>query len=325
MVVPNSDEQAVMCPRCGYDLRGEIASWRESCPLAGRCGECGLGVAWHDLLTEGALPPAWCVEFAPPRRVPVAVATTLAASLIPLWFWGSIRMTYRVRPRRLVVYAVLMVVTGYAMLMAANALFVYSDWQKFGGRITSTMSVGEAMTRAMLLPFSSEPLGQVNIGPRMAPYISPVSILEYLWGGWDLLTYGTIVAILGPCSLMGLVVSRRRAGVRRGHVARTLVYSLGWVVVLWAIGLAIMLPYYTAWYGPVMALWLPRLDYVLIVAIPGFVLVWWYGAIRRYLQMEHSFAVASAVTVLAVGGGLVTMSFIQPRFAEYAFELLGLV
>jgi hypothetical protein len=324
-VVPNSDEQAVMCPRCGYDLRGAIATWRESCPLAGRCGECGLGLAWGDLLSEEAEQPAWCVEFAPLDRVPMAFATTLAISLVPLRFWGEIRMTYRVRPRRLVAYAVILVVTGYAILMAATALFVYSDWQRFGGRITSSMSVGEAMSRAMLLPFSSEPLGQVSIGSQTTPYISPRSILEYLWGAWDLLTYGSIIAILGPISLLGLVASRRRAGVRRGHVARTFVYSLGWIVVLWAIGLAIMLPYYTAWYGPVMALWLPRLDYVLMVAIPGFVLVWWYAAIRRYLQMDHSFAVAATVTVLALAGGLFIMSLIRPRFTDYAFELLGLV
>ena len=168
MVVPISDKQAVTCPRCGYDLRGATASWQESCPLTGRCGECGLGFAWHDLLTEGALPPAWCVEFAPPRRVPVAVAKTMAVSLIPLRFWASIRMTHRIRPRRLVVYAVLMVVTCYTMLMAANAMFVYSDWQNFGGTLTSTMPVGEAMARAILLPFSDEPLGQVRIGTRNA-------------------------------------------------------------------------------------------------------------------------------------------------------------
>ena len=34
------------CPRCGYDLRGAIATWTEQCPLHGTCAGCGLQFAW---------------------------------------------------------------------------------------------------------------------------------------------------------------------------------------------------------------------------------------------------------------------------------------
>jgi hypothetical protein len=50
------------CPRCGHDLRGVIASWREACPLTGICTECGLEFAWGDLLSGRLHYPRWCVE-----------------------------------------------------------------------------------------------------------------------------------------------------------------------------------------------------------------------------------------------------------------------
>lgn len=37
------------CPKCAYSFEGEFAAWRESCPLRGRCPECGFGFAWGDL------------------------------------------------------------------------------------------------------------------------------------------------------------------------------------------------------------------------------------------------------------------------------------
>ena len=36
------------CPRCGYDLSGEIATWTEACPVRGLCTECGLEFAWGE-------------------------------------------------------------------------------------------------------------------------------------------------------------------------------------------------------------------------------------------------------------------------------------
>lgn len=325
MVVPVYDQQRVPCPRCGYDLQGATASWKESCPLAGRCGECGLGFAWRDLLTQGADAPRWCVEFAQPRRVPAAVAKTMAVSLLPWRFWASIRMTHRINPRRLVVYAVIMVLVCYTLLITANGVYVYNDWQNFGGRLTNTMSVGEAVARAMLVPLSKEPLGRLSVGGGSVAYLSSLDMLVFLGGNYGLLAYASIVAMLGPAALMGLVVSRRRAGVRCGHLARTFVYSLGWVVLLWAVNLVTMLSYHLMWFGSGTRVMLHSLVYLFVVGIPVFMLIWWHAVVRRYLQMEKPWVVAVSVTLLAGAGGLVAMSWIQPHFAEYAFHLLGLV
>ncbi len=37
------------CPRCDYDLRGLASTWRDRCPLASVCSECGLLVEWSEV------------------------------------------------------------------------------------------------------------------------------------------------------------------------------------------------------------------------------------------------------------------------------------
>ena len=40
------------CPRCGYDLRGALETWKRKCPINGVCTECGLKFEWGELLCE---------------------------------------------------------------------------------------------------------------------------------------------------------------------------------------------------------------------------------------------------------------------------------
>src|SRR5262245_20022741 len=53
---------APACPRCGYDLAGTLALWRDSCPLDGACPECGLAFRWSDVLVPLRLMPRWLLE-----------------------------------------------------------------------------------------------------------------------------------------------------------------------------------------------------------------------------------------------------------------------
>lgn len=63
---------------------------------------------------------------------------------------------------------------------------------------------------------------------------------------------------------------------------------------------------------------------IMMLAGPAFVLLWWQAAARRYLRMEHSWAVAGAVAVLALVGGLALMLVTGPDFLEYVIARLGL-
>ena len=130
LLVADDDRQParVRCPRCGYDLRGLVATWEDCCPLEGVCSECGLTLRWAEVLVPEKLAPRWCVEFARSRRdLPGACMATFVRSYRPWRFWTSIRMAYPVRGKRLAVYVLLLLapfVIGYVVEQTAVAVAV---------------------------------------------------------------------------------------------------------------------------------------------------------------------------------------------------------
>lgn len=99
------------CPRCGYDQRGAMSQWTQSCPLNGRCAECGLDFWWSELLQPEKYEPQWCVEFAPrgPVRFIKSCFKTAARTLWPWSFWKRQNMAFDVRWRRLALFVLFLV------------------------------------------------------------------------------------------------------------------------------------------------------------------------------------------------------------------------
>lgn len=107
----NSDSdnlQEVNCPRCGYDQRGLVHSWRDVCPLEATCAECGLVYPCAATLLPEKFEPPWCVEYcpAPPLAMVKACAATFMRSLLPWRFWSRLRMSDRIRWNRIVLYLI---------------------------------------------------------------------------------------------------------------------------------------------------------------------------------------------------------------------------
>jgi hypothetical protein len=113
------------CPRCGYDLRGLVATWEDCCPLEGVCSECGLALRWAEVLVPEKFEPLWCVECAPGwRSVPRAAWRTLIRSFWPWRFWSRLRMSLRIRRGRLAMYVCLLLlplVFGYLAVQSVAA------------------------------------------------------------------------------------------------------------------------------------------------------------------------------------------------------------
>jgi hypothetical protein len=131
-LVDGHDEESVkaasQCPRCGYDQRGVVATWVESCPLRGVCTECGLAFAWTDLMNEELAALPWCVEYAPRGRFVAATARTLGASCLPWRFWRRLTMAQRVRPGRIAAYVLVLCLLPLALIavmQATAAVLVY--------------------------------------------------------------------------------------------------------------------------------------------------------------------------------------------------------
>lgn len=122
------EDQRAECPRCGHDLRGPQAGWREACPLAGRCPDCGLDFAWGDLLSGRMHYPRWCVEGArSPLNWGLRAGPQLAvATFRPRMLLGRLRLEHRIRPLRLAGafagFLVLLAVAGWVTISVGYVL-----------------------------------------------------------------------------------------------------------------------------------------------------------------------------------------------------------
>lgn len=124
-------ERPIRCPRCGYDLRGKVATWEDACPLAGTCTECGLTFGWAEVILPEKFEPTWCVEGCGRGAVRFirSCIGTLARSFVPWSFWRRLSMSHRIRPRRIAAYLGVLVfclVLLYAGIQSATALYVRS-------------------------------------------------------------------------------------------------------------------------------------------------------------------------------------------------------
>ena len=102
---------APACPRCEYDLSGNIATWQSDgeCPLEGTCPECGQALHWHDVhrqarLINGFVEDAYGVR----RRLTWAIRTTLW-TVWPWVFWSRVGERRRVSPVGWVSWFLLMI------------------------------------------------------------------------------------------------------------------------------------------------------------------------------------------------------------------------
>jgi len=122
----NDPIHTIGCPRCGYDQRGVVATWTETCPLSGICTECGLDINWSEVLCPEKYEPHWCIEFEPRRsRLPLAVIRTMVRSCRPWRFWTRLRMSNPIRWPRLFAYLLLMtlpLLMVYVVVMGSLAL-----------------------------------------------------------------------------------------------------------------------------------------------------------------------------------------------------------
>lgn len=123
----------VRCPRCGYDQRGTVSTWQDTCPLRGICTECGLEFDWSHVLQPEKFEPPWCVEYAPRRVWVKSCVLTYLCSWLPGQFWSRLRMSDRINWKRLTLYlaslAIALVLLQYVVIQTSFAFFVRHGFQ----------------------------------------------------------------------------------------------------------------------------------------------------------------------------------------------------
>jgi len=297
------EERPVRCPRCGYDLRGEMATGEQSCPIEGVCTECGLEIAWRELLNPTHIKPRWCVEYAKSWwRVPGRAIRTLMATCWPWFFWRSLRMAHEIRWRRLRGYLLRWAFALYVLFCVCHATLAFAHWSNWMWRMP-----GRSVDPFNVLMTAVLPLSRTLLWGRLGDP-SPREIFDRFWlPDLYMLTYLVAMHVLCAAGFTVLPVSRRWAKVRWGHIIRVLLYGFGWFVPLIALGALGTAPVELYDVPPLREFGrtLATLAVLAAWSHPAFLVVWWSTATGRYLKMRHPWGVGLAVVVMA---GLITLT-----------------
>lgn len=111
------------CPRCGYDLSGQVMQWQVEPPSQTRCAECGLDEVLTLIERSRLRVPTWSFEHAMHGRTR-SLFRTLLRSLRPWRFWREVPIEAPIRPWRIVQFAAAAVVLpalAYLVLVAVEA------------------------------------------------------------------------------------------------------------------------------------------------------------------------------------------------------------
>lgn len=279
-----------ICPRCGYDLEGLIATWVESCPLQSTCSECGLEFECSRALSPHLIGPRWSYEHGFRPEVKRWWATSLM-SLLPRKMFGDLAVDHRINPRRLVRFVVVWLLAAHiatATVSLASAYFEGTLMPVFRG---AGVSLDWSFSAELLRRFAFPYFYQLSIpsGPRswsrvpLMPLFLIVYVPTFFMSVWMLL----------------LGTSLRMARVRKLQLLRGFAFSLpcaaAYIVAMLATIIMIpMLGGFTGVLIPAMAFW-----GVMLLCF-GHHLYWWFLFIRRYLRLRHAAAVVLVHTVMNV-------------------------
>lgn len=293
---------SVRCPRCGYNLAGTMSTWTHTCPLEGRCPECGLDLEWSEIFARADHP--WLFEYHWRRRPVRRLLQTIVHATRPARFWREVRMTDPVHLRPAAFLVGLSIAVGLVVVLGQ---LVYLDHTLF--RIWKTPTRGGVRYWLSL------------IGENILWL--PANVAHFVPGVLG-------AALVMPVLFLLMPTSVRRARVRRAHVIRVWLYSLvapALIVALWG-GLYLVasaIHWSVAdvvspwrWFrrgrpdsvlGMLAIRWLPPV--VCLGLLVAWLVRWWALACRWYLRLDHARWIAVLFGVITLALGLLVESFAE--------------
>ena len=293
--VAESSEDTLLCPLCEYDLRGQVEP---------RCPECGYRFDWDELRDPSRRLHPYLFEHHPERNL-WSLLRTLRGGLRPRKFWRELFPTQPSRPRRLVLYW--LIITAVALIPFVVILVLgVVQLNDYNGVVRQRVASGTALSPRDVADIISQH-GSVTAyldrffplfpNPRLlwlswqSPYTARQLLTAMVFVAWPWLTFA---------ALMVFQVSMRRAKVRTIHVLRCVLYSAD--LSIWPALILIALIVYTQWAA--MTLPMPQaratMRYVyeapLLIAVGLMVLLTHrlWMAYRLYLRFDHALATVVA-------------------------------
>ena len=124
-------DETPACPVCGYDQSGFISSWRDTCPLAGSCSECGAHIEWREVFRPDLYAQRSYAEH-PDARMPRDAFRSARRAFRPGSLWRWIPRSQPLALRRLLlsgaIGAAVMAVVVPAILIGATIGGLYAAY-----------------------------------------------------------------------------------------------------------------------------------------------------------------------------------------------------
>jgi len=221
-----------ICPKCGYDQSGEIATWESVCPLDGRCPECGLGFAWGEVFDPLLNDLDWYAEHGRSIRGMIWRTPGTCLRLVhPVRFWHAVGVVERVSPWRLLVWAILCIVSVHLLVSIPNGFRAW-DEQNWSGTNTLTgyyqafggYGVAEIVFDGFAYPF-------FDAHPSSAGYMLSLRVAlgwpSYWYAGlWIPLGFQIGFILLWLVVLLAIPQTRSLMQLRGVHIFRAFVLSV---------------------------------------------------------------------------------------------------
>lgn len=280
------------CPRCGYDQRGVVMTWTESCPLDGICSECGYHFEWADVMRpdrtrlrrffehERGLWRSW-----------ISALVTLAWAMAPWAFWSRVRLHHEPKPRRMLLWLIVAVASIWTVIAVARLGTFALETFYLGG---PARNLSEGIGNSLAFPVFLVGWGPgTNLKLPFGTFSMPP--IECLVLEWSPLYFGLFAqAILLPLLLLILPETRRRAKVRPAHVLRAGVYGQSWIFfhLLFLLSTAFDGLLAFDWdvsigmSGPLLG-WLDHFRVVYALFLAGWIAAWWWFALARGFRIER--------------------------------------
>jgi len=289
--------ETIVCPVCGYNLRGLVEP---------RCPECGYRFQWSALLDPAERLHPYLFEHHAERNVR-SFLRTLIGGLRPTRFWSGLQPAQPSRPRRLLVYWVIVASLPFVALLGHAGT---SFWQAARGNQRQraaavpfiqaqlkgstpyqkqlAIDVANAGGMQRWIDEAIPPTGSRRFFDQWSEYYElPMTLgVPLLFAAWPWLTFAT---------LMIFAASMRRAKVRASHVVRCVVYCgdfSAWLVPLVLVGYVLAETYSTR-----LSRELPSArSFVVLaaVALPLYTAYRLTKAYRLYLRFDHPRATAGS-------------------------------
>jgi hypothetical protein len=215
-----TSDELLLCPLCDYDLRGLVEP---------RCPECGYTFDWADLRDPGRRKHKYLFEHHPERNVRSFLRTMLG-HLLPRRFWGGLLPSQPSRPRRLFIYALVIVCSAILPPAALTAFAAAREWSAMS---QNRRRVAAGLARPAQRPWygiAGRPAATTQeVLDAFAPEPTLARVLEALGRGAlgrTFIAHGALLLwpALTLAALMIFQISLHRARLRPIHFVRCVVY-----------------------------------------------------------------------------------------------------